>query len=135
MANEAQAVDIAQKPTPDYVKTVLGHLQQQAQPQSFWEHNASSFIPWVGPIAHSLANDRRQARINQATMNTGLFDTLVQQGYLPDGPEATAIGQKLGIPDAVLRAGILESAKVRATPGYQGRQLFQEAMASWTENQ
>src|SRR5689334_16967980 len=109
------------------MQTVLGALQSEAQPKSWVEHPAWGFLPILGPIIRAVGNVERQARVNQATQNYGLFDTLVQTGQLPEGEAGAQVGQRLQIPPAVLQAGILESAKVRATPGYQARKLFEEA--------
>lgn len=131
MANEAAAPDIAQKPTPAYQDTIKAFILQQAQPQSFWENPGARAIPLLGGIMPAIAGVQRQKRVNEASMKAGLFDQVVQQGHLNDGPESLELAQRLGIPLPVLQAGIMESARVRATPAYQSRQFFEQAMPSW----
>src|SRR6266567_8863397 len=121
---ETATTDVAEKQLA-YQKGLQDFIAKQAQPQSFWENPAAHTIPFIGPIMGQIAGVQQQRRVADASLKSAYFDTAVKTGDLtPDHPATQ------GIPLPILQAGLLEAQKVRATPSYQGRQLFQEAMPS-----
>jgi hypothetical protein len=83
-------------------------------------------IPIVGPILNAFGQVGQMNRVRQAAISAANFNSAVESGDLiPDHPAMK------GIPEGIALAGLREAQKIRATPAYQGRQLFQEAMPSW----
>ncbi len=127
MASETSTADIAEKPLA-YQEGLKGFLRAQTQPQNFLEHPATAFIPLAGPILRAIGAGQQQKRLTDAMIKASYFATAVKTGdFTPDHPAAH------GIPLPIIQAGLLESAKIRATPSYQGRQLFEAATPSWNQ--
>jgi hypothetical protein len=129
---ETNTADLQEK-SQGYKEGLAGYLQSQTQPQNFMEHPATAMIPIIGPILHVSGQLQMQKRLRDATIQGSEFHTMVQSGKFPEGPEAFEMGARMGLPLPLIASGILESQKVRATPGYQGRQLFEQAMPSWNQ--
>ncbi len=122
---ETATADIAEKPLA-YQEGLKGFLASQAQPRNFLESPMAGLIPGAGPWLRAAGSVQQQKRLQEAMIKAAYFDTAVKTGdFTPDHPAAQ------GIPLPIIQAGLLEAEKVRATPGYQGRQLFKEAMPSW----
>src|SRR6266567_1061516 len=128
MANETQTADLAavQERQKAYQTGLQQFIAAQGQPTNFLEHPATGMIPIVGPILNAFGNVSRANRMQQAAIQATDFNSAVETGDLtPDHPATR------GIPLGIVQAGLRAAQQVRATPSYQGRQLFQEAMPSW----